>query len=168
MKIAEMAVKCCTRNPKAHTSEECFKCEFKNGMCDSYKLAKILYEEGYEQTDDLKKHIADLNNRRHLIWAIGCDYDGCNTVESLKELIDELVSYTQLPVEEVPDITSRWSRWVRKEHTINEYGDTESSFVCSCCNIEYKCREYTPTGFIEAHKFCPNCGAKMQRGNENE
>ena len=27
------------------------------------------------------------------IWAIGYDYDGCNTVESLKELIDELVSY---------------------------------------------------------------------------
>lgn len=25
------------------------------------------------------------------IWAIGLDYDGCNTVESLKELVDELV-----------------------------------------------------------------------------
>lgn len=25
------------------------------------------------------------------MWAIGCDYDGCNTVESLKELVDELV-----------------------------------------------------------------------------
>lgn len=25
------------------------------------------------------------------IWAIGCDYDGCNTVESLKELVDELI-----------------------------------------------------------------------------
>lgn len=25
------------------------------------------------------------------IWEIGFDYDGCNTVESLKELIDELV-----------------------------------------------------------------------------
>ena len=25
------------------------------------------------------------------IWEIGCDYDGCNTVESLKSLIDELV-----------------------------------------------------------------------------
>ena len=38
------------------------------------------------------------------IWAIGLDYDGCNTVESLKELIDELVSYTQLPREQVPKI----------------------------------------------------------------
>ena len=25
------------------------------------------------------------------LWAIGLDYDGCNTVESLKELVDELV-----------------------------------------------------------------------------
>ena len=55
--------------------------------------------------DELKKELADLNNRRHLIWALGVDYDGCNTVESLKELIDELVSYTQLPSDQVPDIT---------------------------------------------------------------
>lgn len=25
------------------------------------------------------------------IWAIGCDYQGCNTVESLKKLVDELI-----------------------------------------------------------------------------
>ena len=25
------------------------------------------------------------------IWAIGADYDGCNSVESLKKLVDELV-----------------------------------------------------------------------------
>ena len=42
--------------------------------------------------DEFKKEVADLRNRLHLIWAIGVDYDGCNTVESLKELIDELVS----------------------------------------------------------------------------
>jgi hypothetical protein len=54
--------------------------------------------------DELKKKVADLNNRRHLIWAIGHDYDGCNTVKSLKELIDELVSYTQLPSDQVPDV----------------------------------------------------------------
>lgn len=29
------------------------------------------------------------------IWAYGCDYDGCNTVEGLKELIDELVKLSQ-------------------------------------------------------------------------
>ena len=165
MKISEMAVKRCTRNPKAHTTEECFNCEFKNDMCDSYRLAKTLYEEGYEKTDELKKEIRDLRNRLHMIWAIGVDYDGCNRVESLKELIDELVSYTQLPSEQIPDITSRIGRWVQKERVVNEYGDTESSFVCSSCQTEYQRREYTPKSFIEHHKFCPNCGAKMRSAN---
>lgn len=27
----------------------------------------------------------------YMIWAIGCDYDGRNTVESLKDLVDDLV-----------------------------------------------------------------------------
>lgn len=27
------------------------------------------------------------------IWAVGCDYDGCNSVEDLKRLIDELIQY---------------------------------------------------------------------------
>ncbi len=29
------------------------------------------------------------------IWEVGCDYDGCNTVEGLKQLIDELVAMSQ-------------------------------------------------------------------------
>ena len=29
------------------------------------------------------------------IWATGCDYDGCATVEELKQLIDELVAMSQ-------------------------------------------------------------------------
>ena len=29
------------------------------------------------------------------LWAIGCDYDGCNTAEDLKKLIDELVDMAQ-------------------------------------------------------------------------
>lgn len=31
----------------------------------------------------------------HNIWAYGCDYDGCNTVEGLKDLIDTLVKLSQ-------------------------------------------------------------------------
>ena len=30
-----------------------------------------------------------------LIWSIGCDYDGFNDVDSLKSLIDELVTMSQ-------------------------------------------------------------------------
>ena len=29
------------------------------------------------------------------IWAVGADYDGCYSINSLKELIDELVSMSQ-------------------------------------------------------------------------
>lgn len=29
------------------------------------------------------------------IWAVGCDYDGCGTVEELKGLVDELVEMSQ-------------------------------------------------------------------------
>lgn len=52
--------------------------------------------------------------------------------------------------------------WISKEHIINEYGDTETDFVCSYCGKKYKRGEYTPQRFIEEHKWCPNCGAKME------
>lgn len=66
------------------------------------------------------------------------------------------ISKLSADVEEV-----RHGGWVRKEHIINEYGDVETRFVCSCCDEKYKRGEYTPKRFIEAHKFCSNCGAKM-------
>ena len=103
--------------------------------------------------DELKKEVADLRNRLHLIWAIGCDYDGCNTAESLKELIDELVSYTQLPRERVPDITSRTGKWIQSEEWAEDY-------TCSLCGN---------TAFKDDHgnynvctEYCPHCGAKME------
>ena len=107
--------------------------------------------------DELKKEVADLNNRRHLIWAIGVDYDGCNTVESLKELIDELVSYTQLPREQVPDINSRTGRWIRvpTDRLIEEPGRVR--WKCSSCGKETDLPNY------EKADFCFNCGAKMKK-----
>ena len=99
--------------------------------------------------DELKKEVSDLRNRLHLIWALGYDYDGCNTVESLKELIDELVSYTQLPREQVPDITSRTGRWV-------VCGDGDYvPFKCTACGNN------TSWYHKQTAKYCPNCGAKM-------
>ena len=97
--------------------------------------------------DELKKEVADLNNRRHLIWALGVDYDGCNTVESLKELIDELVSYTQLPREQVPDITSRTGTWIKADCSEKD-GDATCS---SCGHWDWSDCNY-----------CSNCGAKMR------
>ena len=42
--IEELAVLGCTRNPQAHTTEECINCEFKNGMCDAYSHTKKILE----------------------------------------------------------------------------------------------------------------------------
>ena len=110
--------------------------------------------------DELKKEVADLNNRRHLIWALGVDYDGCNTVESLKELIDELVSYTQLPREQVPDITSRTSKWQFKKYVGEDY------YFCASCGTEYKLPDaWSRYDVGEYCKYCTNCGAKMRVGD---
>ena len=48
--IQEMAVIGCVRNPQAHTAEECAKCDFKNGQCNSYRHAEALYNAGYRKT----------------------------------------------------------------------------------------------------------------------
>lgn len=56
-----------------------------------------------EQIMELQQEIKALRSRLHWIWAIGVDYDGCGTVESLKELIDEMVDFTQMTDEEVEE-----------------------------------------------------------------
>ena len=48
--IAEMAVIGCVRNPQAHTAEECAKCDFKQGQCNAYRHAEMLYNAGYRKT----------------------------------------------------------------------------------------------------------------------
>ena len=48
--IAEMAVIGCVRNPQAHTTEECLKCEFSDGCCNAYRHAEALYKAGYRKT----------------------------------------------------------------------------------------------------------------------
>lgn len=101
--------------------------------------------------DELKNEVIDLNNRRHLIWALGVDYDGCNTVKSLKELIDELVSYTQLPREQIPDITSRTGKWIRVDN---------HRWKCTACGKETDLPHY------DGAYYCFNCGAKMKESTD--
>lgn len=50
--IEEMAVIGCVRNPQAHSAEECAKCDFKNGQCNSYRHAEVLYNAGYRKVPD--------------------------------------------------------------------------------------------------------------------
>lgn len=47
--VEEMAVIGCVRNPQAHIAEECAKCDFKNGQCNSYRQAEALYNTGYRK-----------------------------------------------------------------------------------------------------------------------
>lgn len=56
-----------------------------------------------EQIMELQQEVKALRSRLHWIWAIGVDYDGCGTVESLKELIDEMVDFTQMSDDQVDD-----------------------------------------------------------------
>ncbi len=44
----------------------------------------------------MNKQIEIMENYLELIIDLGFDYDGCNTIESLKVLIDELVHYAKL------------------------------------------------------------------------
>lgn len=123
--------------------------DFYNGVCAIE--GEFMHLESVEvDIDELKKEVADLNNRRHLIWALGVDYDGCNTVESLKELIDELVSYTQLPREQVPDITSRTGKWIKVDN---------HHWKCTACGKETDLPHY------DGAYYCFNCGAKMKEEN---
>lgn len=58
-----------------------------------------------EQIMELQDEIKALRSRLHWIWAIGVDYDGCDGVDSLKELIDEMVEYTQMTDKEFAEAT---------------------------------------------------------------
>lgn len=49
-----------------------------------------------DERDQLKRDFEIKNNYLELLCDIGYDYDGCNTVESLKELIDELIKFAEL------------------------------------------------------------------------
>ena len=58
--IAEIAVLGCTKNPQAYKVEECIKCAFKDGMCDSYKHAKKIYQKYF--TDQLNNEMERAKN----------------------------------------------------------------------------------------------------------
>lgn len=62
-KIEEMAVIGCVRNPQAHIAEECAKCDFKNGQCNSYRHAEALYNAGYRKVSDVENEAKDLRRQ---------------------------------------------------------------------------------------------------------
>ena len=60
---------------------------------EKYALYKKEFSRLNKELEKKDREIQIKNNYLDLIWQIGYDYDGLNKVESLKELIDELVDY---------------------------------------------------------------------------
>lgn len=61
---------------------------------DLYEANKII-DEQIDIIKDLERKIDIKDEYCNLIWCLGVDYDGCNTIGSLKSLIDELVNYAK-------------------------------------------------------------------------
>lgn len=57
-------------------------------------------------------------------------------------------------------VSGRW-----EEHP-DEYGICATEFTCSVCKESYCTSELDDNQFIEMMKYCPNCGAKMNRESE--
>lgn len=73
-----------------------------------YKYIETLEKhlEFYEKHGSYKERIAELKRQNEIkdgflgfIYDIGYDYDGCGTVKSLQELIDELMKFARLALE---------------------------------------------------------------------
>jgi len=52
-----------------------------------------IIEKQQKEIEELKRQIKIKDEYFHLIWMIGCDYDGYETPRGLKSIIDELVEY---------------------------------------------------------------------------
>ena len=57
--------------------------------------ANMLVSDQLDIIRDLERQIRIKDGYCDLIWSLGVDYDGCNTIGSLKSLIDELVDYAK-------------------------------------------------------------------------
>ena len=77
--------------------------------------------------------------------------------------VDEAIGVVKNAPTINPDDLVKHGEWeeVRKE---NIWGDFVPVFKCSACR-KYKIRTI---GIIRKSNYCPNCGAKMDGGKENE
>jgi hypothetical protein len=120
---------------------------FHDEKCAEYDLLLHDYNKAKAENTELKTKVSDLRERLHWIWAIGVDYDGCNTVKSLKELIDELVAFTQK--DDVPifgSVAPRAAKWIKAECSEKD-GDATCSY---CGHWDWSDGNY-----------CSVCGSRM-------
>lgn len=95
-----------------------------------------------------EKHACDLIDRQAAIDSIGevhpLDYNGQAILERIKALPS----------------AEKVGKWIIHSEVKNIYGGTY--IECSECGEKYVVQ------YIEDEKFCRNCGARMQEGEENE
>lgn len=126
--IEEMAVIGCVRNPQAHSAEECAKCDFKNGQCNSYRHAKALYSAGYrkvpngaviltpeERDEELKacnEKQAELGNE---IYALKTNYDclseHCTDLENKNVAAENMIDSQAKEIERLKADNEALQRW---------------------------------------------------------
>ena len=102
---------------------------FHDEKCAEFNLLLHDYQNEQARSSDLSTKLQEARERLHWIWAIGVDYDGCNTVNSLKELIDELVAFTQK--DDVPlfgPVAPRAAKWIKAECS-----EKDGDATCSHC-----------------------------------
>lgn len=105
--IEEMAVIGCVRNPQAHTAEECAKCDFKQGQCNAYRHAEMLYNAGYRKVDkdsvvltrvdyEMLKSLYDTQKGAIMTSSIG---DLPLTIGGLRKAVDEITRLNRVETE---------------------------------------------------------------------
>lgn len=66
---------------------------------EEVKSLKRDLQDSQNDISNLERKLEIKNRYLELLSDIGFDYDGCNTIASLKELIDELVGYADKAIE---------------------------------------------------------------------
>ena len=95
--------------------------------------------------------------------------------EKLKEICDKIImagiiydndkraalNYVNDWLEAQPDAEEKHGKWVRKDYTISTYAK------CTNCNNGFVCEgEWSFEIWSEYMHYCPNCGARMDLGEE--
>jgi hypothetical protein len=115
--IEEMAVIGCVRNPQAHTAEECAKCDFKNGQCNSYRHAEALYNAGYRKT-----FTSDLASDTQKAYKEGY-IKGIEEREAENERLTERLKQVLLSVDTVKEMNAMCNIDEQRKQAVKEFAE---------------------------------------------
>ena len=112
--VEEMAVIGCVRNPQAHTAEECAKCDFKNGQCNSYRQAEALYNAGYRKIPK-DSVVLSREEQERILTA---------TEKRIKELKRQILQARKETAEKILKDFKLWAReYQYKDTVVDENGE---------------------------------------------